>query len=154
MRSLTPDGPSAPSGAVPDPLPSAAARVPRRCLTPDQVVAVQLAALRRNDLPFPDTGIALAYRFASPESRATCGPLPRFIRMLHAPAYAPLLGFASAERRGAPVVMEGLAQQRVAVVPAGGGAPIEYRFTLTRHDGGPFDGCWMTDSVVRLDGAA
>lgn len=48
-------------------------------LSPDQVVRIQLDAMARNDEPAPDSGIATAFKFASPENQAQTGPLDRFI---------------------------------------------------------------------------
>jgi len=48
-------------------------------LSPKQVVRVQVEALRSNDAT--DAGIALVFRFASPQNRQTTGPLSRFAQM-------------------------------------------------------------------------
>jgi hypothetical protein len=60
-------------------------------LLPEDVVKIQLNALKHNDEK--NHGIAIAYRFASPENRLHTGPLERFIRMLHNPLYAPMLNY-------------------------------------------------------------
>ena len=64
---------SAPAASA-DPL--AEDLVPDPALTPEQVVRIQLEALRNNDAG--DRGIAVAFRFASPGNRQNTGPLPRF----------------------------------------------------------------------------
>lgn len=46
------------------------------------MVKIQLRTLRGNDET--NTGIAIAYTFASPENKASTGPLSRFIHMIKA----------------------------------------------------------------------
>ncbi|MSV29914.1 MAG: hypothetical protein EXQ52_14390 [Bryobacterales bacterium] len=58
---------------------------PGPALTPAEVVRTQITALRNNDKPRKDAGIATAFRFASPGNRAATGPLDRFILMVKGP---------------------------------------------------------------------
>jgi hypothetical protein len=67
-------------------------------LSPVEVVRIQVEALEKNDVPHPNRGIEIAFRFASPENKRATGPLERFIQMVSSPAYRPLLnhsGFTS-----------------------------------------------------------
>ena len=48
--------------------------------TPAEVIRMQVEALQNNDTPSPDTGIATAFRFASPGNRAATGPLVALYR--------------------------------------------------------------------------
>ena len=64
------------------------APVPKPELTPEQVVEIQVEALRKNDVPTPDAGIATTFRFASPGNRKVTGPLERFAPIVKAPATA------------------------------------------------------------------
>ena len=133
-------GPELPAGPdlPPDPDPSPE-------LTPTQVIRIQVEALRTNDEPREDAGIALAFRFASPGNRSVTGPLSRFKAMVHR-GYADMLGFDYAEY--GPLRVEGdQAAQRVTLVQADGRRST-YLFGLSRQRGGPCDGCWMTDAVM------
>ena len=113
------------------------------------VVRIQVEAMGANDEPRPDAGVETAFRFASPGNRAATGPLPRFARMVHGPAYADLLDFERAEY--GPVRLDGdRATQEVTVVH-GGERRVTFVFGLSRQRGGDCDGCWMTDGVVRRD---
>lgn len=115
-------------------------------LTPADVVRIQVEALRQNDEPHDDAGIEAAFRFASPANRRATGPLPRFAEMVRR-GYADMLGFERAEY--GPLRVEGdRASQWVTLVQADG-ARSAYVFGLSRQAGGPCDGCWMTDAVVR-----
>ena len=129
---------AATSGDRPDPEPSPD-------LAPEEVVRIQVEALRQNDEPHDDAGIEAAFRFASPGNRRATGPLPRFTEMIKR-GYADMLGFERAEY--GPVRVEGdQARQWVTFVQADG-ARSAYVFGLSRQRGGACDGCWMTDAVV------
>lgn len=114
-------------------------------LTPGAVVRIQVEAMKRNDQPRRDAGIAVAFRFASPGNRQATGPLPRFTAMIRS-GYADLLGFQRAEY-GEPQIRGDRAVQAVTLVQRDG-RRVTYGFALSRQAGGPCDGCWMTDAVV------
>lgn len=116
-------------------------------LTPNEVVRLQLQALKRNDEPAPDTGIEIAFRFASPSNREVTGPLPRFVELVKNPAYLPLLNHRSASQ--SPIeIKDDVARQRVRVVDEAGATAI-FIFTLSKQTQAPYAGCWMTDGVER-----
>lgn len=120
---------------------------PSPSLTPEQVVRIQLDALRDNDRPTPNAGITVAYRFASPGNRAFTGPLPRFARLVNSPEYRVLLNHRSAYM--GRIDLEGTrAHTRVALV-GGDGEAAAFRWELSQQTAGPCTGCWMTDGVVR-----
>ncbi len=121
---------------------------PNPALTPEQVVRVQLQALKMNDTPTPDNGIAVAFRFASPGNKEVTGPLPRFIELVKNPVYRPLINHRSASQF--PVDIEGNeATQRVRVIDENGAVAV-FLFTLTKQTKAPFKDCWMIDGVERL----
>ena len=124
-------------------MPGSGPTSPSPGLSPRQVVQAQLHALRHNDVPTPDAGIATTFRFASEANRRATGPLERFAKMLRNPLYAPMIGHLSAEF--GPVQQEG-AVARVQVVLFGrGGEVVAYDFTLSRDES---TGSWMTDGVM------
>ncbi len=114
-------------------------------LTPEAVVRIQVEAMKRNDVPSRDAGIAVAFRFASPGNRQATGPLPRFAAMIRA-GYPDLLGFQRAEYGDARISGD-RAVQAVTLVQRDG-RRVTYGFALSRQAGGTCDGCWMTDAVV------
>ena len=63
-------------------------------LTPEQVVRIQLEALRSNGEN--GKGFEVCYRFASPSNKAYTGPLPRFARMIENSAYSLMLTYLQA----------------------------------------------------------
>ncbi len=126
------EGPAKDSGPVPNP-----------SLTPAEVVQIQLDALRLNDKPGKDAGIATAFRFASPGNREATGPLENFNRIVRGPGYLPMIDHRIAGT-GPIVVVGGVAVQRATVVAKDGRA-IEYEFRLSKD---PASGCWFTDGVL------
>ena len=123
------------------------AQRPSPALEPSDVVTIVLDALRHNDLPTKDRGIAVTFDFASPANREATGPLDRFSALVKNPYYWPMLNHQRAER-GEMILLGTEARQRVTLVGAGG-ERVTYTFILTRQEEGEFRGCWMTDGVVR-----
>ena len=74
-------------------VPAPDATEPNPKLTPGQVIAIQIKALRNNGKMPDDGGIAITFNFASPANRRMTGPLPRFIQMLKNPLYKIMLDF-------------------------------------------------------------
>jgi hypothetical protein len=131
--------------AGPEKAAGAVAPVPKPELTPEQVIEIQLEALRKNDVPTPDAGIATTFRFASPSNRKVTGPLERFSTIVKSPGYKPMIGHRIAGY-GPIQVKGGLASCRVTVVAADGQA-FEYEFRLSKD---PESNCWFTDGVILI----
>ena len=112
-------------------------------LTPEQVVQIQLNALRHNDSR--NRGIEVAFRFASPDNKLQTGPLARFIQMLQRGPYRLMLAYDNAAY-DAIEIEEDHARQRVTLI--GSGLVVAYEFYLSRQTEGGCIGCWMTDAVI------
>lgn len=124
-------------------LPLSGKLAPQPELSPEQVVRIQLHALRHNDSQ--NRGIEVAFRFASPENRLSTGPLARFISMIRQGPYSLMLAYENAAYHPVEVV-EHRARQRVTLL--GAGVAVDYDFYLSRQADGEWAGCWMTDAVV------
>jgi len=112
-------------------------------LSPEQVVQIQLKALRHNDSR--NRGIEVAFRFASPDNKVQTGPLARFIHMLQQGPYNLMLAYDNAAYD--PIEIEDdYARQRVTLI--GSGLVVAYEFYLSRQTEGVCIGCWMTDAVI------
>lgn len=116
---------------------------PNPGLAPEQVVRIQLDALRNNDSE--DRGFEVAFRFASPANRVNTGPLSRFIRMIRQGPYSLMLDYENAAYHPVEII-EDRARQRVTLI--GAGLAVDYEFYLSRQPDGEWQGCWMTDAVV------
>lgn len=124
---------------------------PHPSLSPADVVRIQLEALRGNDAQ--DSGIAVAFRFASPDNRRSTGPLPRFAAMIKREPYALMLHYTDVIY--GPVTVAGRRAAQRVILSAPGRAPSTYVFHLARHEGpGPLHGCWLTDAVQVVDDQA
>lgn len=118
---------------------------PASKLSPTDVVNLQLKALKHNDEPQADAGIATVFRFTSPGNRELTGPLPHFAKMIHQ-GYAAMLDYQTATLE--PVIIKGdAALQGVDLIDSEGNAH-RYVFILSRQQDSPYRGCWMTDSVL------
>lgn len=126
-----------------------AATEPGAALTPADVVNSQLKALQHNDTPAKDSGIATAFKFASPSNKSLTGPLEHFALLLKNPTYKPLLNHRSAEF-GPVKIFEGVAHMRVTLVDSEGARAV-YVFILSKQTDGPCKGCWMTDGVMKVE---
>jgi hypothetical protein len=115
---------------------------------PGRVVELQLGALASNDEPVEDAGIKTTYNFASPANRRVTGPLDRFARMVRRPKYAPMIDHVEAV--AGPTEHDGDWAERKVTVTGPRDRTVTYVFGLSLQDGGPLDGCWLTDEV-RID---
>jgi hypothetical protein len=120
---------------------------PDPSFSPAEVIRIQLDALRNND--DTDSGIRIAFRFASPGNKAVMGPFDRFTSLLKGPLYSEMLNYSSQEF-GPVIVVGDSAQQEVTLV-AHDGVPVHFRFYLSRQTAGSLEGCWLTDGVLRED---
>jgi hypothetical protein len=116
---------------------------PSAILTPEQVVQIQLKALRLNDSQ--DRGIEVAFRFASPNNKLQTGPLPRFISMIHQGPYSLMLAYDNVAYDPVEIV-DDVARQRVTLI--GSGLVVAYEFYLSRQTKGDCLGCWLTEAVI------
>jgi hypothetical protein len=113
-------------------------------MSPDEVIRVQLEALKYNDNQ-TDAGIETAFQFTSPSNKAYIGPISRFKQLVRNPAFSILLNHQ--EARYEPVMVQGdVARQRVSIVGNNGRFFI-YTFILSRQRGNQYRDCWMTDGV-------
>ncbi len=121
---------------------------PNPKLSPEEVVRIQLQALKDNDYPEKDSRIKTTFNFASPANKIITGPLSRFARLVKNPAYRPMINHRRVQF-GRLKIVGVEAQQRVTLTDQEG-AKFVYLFSLSRQQQGPFKDCWMTDAVERL----
>ncbi len=116
---------------------------PRVGLEPEDVVRIQLEALKTNGPA--NEGIARTFRFASPANRAVTGPLERFALLFRSPAYQPMLNHVTSVVYS-PVMDSGLALVPVTLTQSDG-SEVDYMFVLSRQTMEPYEDMWMTDAV-------
>lgn len=118
-------------------------RQPSAELAPQEVVRIQMEALKYNDEK--NRGIEIVFRFASPSNKVNTGPLPRFITMINGEAYRPMLNHNAIGYDEIRVVGD-QAAQRVSITTEDG-LIVVYVFVLSKQQGEECSGCWMTDAV-------
>lgn len=96
----------------------------------------------------------VCYGFMSTSYRLSSGPLERFETSMRHPAYAVLmnegqepeiLAIAQAERNHASIIV-GL----TAGLPVGSQPKSMFLWLLSLQDAGPYQDCWMVDSIQKL----
>lgn len=122
-------------------------RSPSPVYGPEEVIKVQLDAMKDNDNPFDDSGIETAFNFASEKNRQATGPLPRFKKMVHNKRYSMLLNHDKAEL--GQIERDGDAATQTVDVYKDGEC-VRYRFEVELQEEGENEGCWTTNSVLRV----
>ena len=56
-------------------------------LEPQEVISIQLNALKDNNNPYKNSGIEQTWEFAHPSNRKFTGPLSKFKNMMYSPSY-------------------------------------------------------------------
>lgn len=122
-------------------------RIPSPDYGPEEVIKIQLNAMKDNDNPFNDSGIETAFNFASEKNKQATGPLPKFKKMVHNKRYSMLLNHDRAEYR--EVERDGdTFTQDVDVYKHS--EKVRYRFEVELQQDGENEGCWTTNSVLRV----
>ena len=64
---------------------------PNPALKPIEVISIQLNALKDNNNPYLNAGVAQTWEFAHPSNRKYTGPLENFVKMMYTPSYIIML---------------------------------------------------------------
>lgn len=127
------------------PIKAQEASMPNPDYEPREVVAIQLNALRENNVPRTDAGIARVWAFAHPDNKRVTGPLERFARMIKSAAYRTLLGH---KRHDIRAVSRSNDEALFAVTVTGADSKVVgYRWAVRKVTSGEHSGAWMTTSV-------
>lgn len=116
--------------------------------SPDEVIRLQIEALARNDKPYTNAGIAIAFRFASPLNKKMTGPLPRFTRIVYNRMYRSILNHQIAHY--GELEIDGDKAFQAVLLTTSDGDRVGYVFSLSKQKDGRYANCWMTDSVLFL----
>ena len=122
---------------------------PDPSLSHQDVVSIQIEALRNNDIPYENRGIEVTFNFASPANKRLTGPLERFAEMVRNPIYGPMINHRTAKYEA--LVIEGETARIDVILNSNDGDYLGYRFILSRQHGNQYEGSWMTDAVIRFD---
>ncbi len=124
---------------------------------PELVIKIQVDAFGRNEELGGNTGIWIAYQFASPGNKATTGPQASFARLIRqqypimlnheSVEYGPLRPRDGESRENGSRTLT----QRVTLTDANG-TESTFLWSVEKQESGEYDGCWMTSSVRRAPG--
>jgi hypothetical protein len=113
-------------------------------LRPEQVVELQVAALRA--FRTRDAALLQCMAFASPSNRSVTGRPAQFAAMVRGPKYRALIE-CEKSLIGSPSIMGDQSMVLVTVIDAQHRASV-FRFFLTKQTNPRYLDCWMTDSVT------
>ena len=121
---------------------------PNLNIKPDEVISIQLKALKKNNSPYQDAGISQTWEFAHPQNRQYTGPLSNFILMMKSDPYSLIL-----EHTNHQIIFVSMnkyiANYFVELTDKIGN---KFGFTWTVKKvltEGNFKDCWMTSEVSR-----
>jgi hypothetical protein len=119
---------------------------PNASLEPFDIVAIQLNALQRNNIPFNDAGIEQVWEFAHPNNKKITGPLEKFKKMLYSKNYKILIGHKNSE---IIILSENLNKSVYKVIILSNDKKkYSYIWQVEKvKDKGDLMNCWMTTSV-------
>ena len=117
-------------------------------LEPQEIISIQLKALKDNNNPYKNSGIEQTWEFAHPSNRKFTGPLSKFKKMMYSPSYKIMLDHL---KHNIILVSE---QENVSYffIELTDKMGNEYGFQWTVEKvtiNGKFNECWMTSDVSR-----
>lgn len=121
--------------------------LPDPALTPEEVVVIHMDALQKNDTR--DSGISVAWGFASPRNREHTGPLERFVIMVHNEIYRPLLNCRRYEVR--VHFQEKSKAEFFVLLEDKEGLIYSFMVGLSLQDNPPYEDCWMIDAIIPME---
>ena len=118
-------------------------------LSPAEVVHNQLEALRHNDYPDSDAGIAVIFSFMAAEHKLRASNLDEFIKLWHNPVYQDMLNMQTYK------VEEHFVEEEEAVffvfLESQDAEKAMYIFELHKVTDGPMAGAWLNTDVQLYD---
>ena len=113
---------------------------------PKEVISIQLSALKENNNPYEDAGIAQTWEFAHPKNRMFTGPLSNFIQIMYSDSYASMINHL--EHEIFPVTEKENISYFIVEILDNNGNKFGFYWTVEKVMlDGNFKNCWMTTSV-------
>ena len=117
-------------------------------LEPQEIISIQLKALKDNNNPYKNSGIEQTWEFAHPSNRKFTGPLLKFTKMMYSPSYKIMLDHL---KHNIILLSE---QENVSYffIELTDKMGNEYGFQWAVEKviiNGKFNECWMTSAVSR-----
>jgi len=119
---------------------------PSPALMPQEVISIQLTALKDNNNPYFNAGIEQTWEFAHPSNRKFTGPLPNFTNMMYSNSYVIMLEHL--EHNIIPVSNKTNASFFFIEIIDKVGNKFGFQWTVEKVLlEGKFKNCWMTTNV-------
>lgn len=118
---------------------------PESSMSPAEVISIQLNALKNNNSPEEDYGIAQTWEFAHPINRMMTGPLSQFTLMIKSPSYRHLLNHRSHDLQ--QIEMDESRALFAVTLISDDGQVLGHLWEVTKVNTGPFEDMWMTTRV-------
>jgi hypothetical protein len=119
---------------------------PNSNIKPLKVVKIQLASLKKNDVPTKDNGIEQTWVFAHPDNRKNTGPLDRFKTMIKGKSYGVLLNHL--DHNVVEINSSDLTALFEVTVLSKDKAYYKFNWKVEKYTTeGPLKGCWLTTMV-------
>ena len=122
--------------------------IPNPAIKSDEVIKIQLEALKDNNSPYKDAGISQTWEFAHPQNRQYTGPLSNFTLMMKSDSYSLMLNhiehniiFVSKDDHTANYFVE---------LTDKSGDKFGFTWTVKKVlNNDKFKDCWMTTGVSK-----
>ena len=119
---------------------------PNPSIKPEEVISIQLSALKNNNFPFKNAGISQTWEFAHPQNRRYTGPLEKFTQMMYSSSYAIMLNHDF--HKIIPVSQKNNIAYFFIELTDKIGNKFGFQWTLQKIIvNGDFKNCWMTIGV-------
>ena len=119
---------------------------PNPKLLPEEVISIQLSALKNNDTPYLNAGIEQTWEFAHPSNKIYTGPLNKFINMMNSDNYVVMINHLE----HSIIKIKESDQISFFLVELIGisGQKFGFQWVVEKViDDGNYKNCWMTVSV-------
>ena len=119
---------------------------PNTSLKPEEVILIQLKALKDNNRPYINAGIEQTWEFAHPLNRKFTGPLDKFISMMYNQSYSMILDH---NKHNLIFITKNEFQSFFFVeLIDTNGVKVGFQWIVEKVlDEGKYKNCWMTSSV-------
>ena len=119
---------------------------PSPSLTPEEVILIQLKALKDNNRPYQNAGIEQTWEFAHPLNRKFTGPLDKFISMMYNQSYSMILDHN--EHNLIFITKNEFQSFFFVELIDNNGIKLGFQWVVEKVlDEGKYKNCWMTSSV-------
>ena len=121
---------------------------PNPNLKPEDVISIQLSALKKNNYPYENAGIDQTWEFAHPSNKISTGPLAKFTLMMYSTLYSIMLEHK--DHKIIPLKQNDNIAYFFVELEDREGNIYKFQWIVEKVNNlGLFENCWMTSSVSK-----